>query len=987
MLLTPLPVQVLIGGRSNLVIMITPLPRAYAALIVFASAALGQSESPPITLPPVEVTGTRLGRQLQDSPINSSVISREALEQTGRARLGEVLRELPEFPSNPVVDMVAFNSARGVTAVDLRGLGSGNTLVLVNGRRTTVNANPFDLITTFVDMNRFSPAFVERIEILKSGASAIYGADAVGGVVNILTRRQPTGGEASVSYGNTFVNDAAEISASLSAGVTRGRLGLSVGLDYFQRHAQAHRDRSFTRTSNLIPAYVSSYDFYARLPADQLAGFDGRSMASANARVSVVPGQINGRNGVNISGLPADAPITTLPGTRAGTTGAALASGTPSFTAPFRSATGGQYTPAAAATFVVPELTRGDPNARNLFNFNEQIWTTPEAARTGLLTRLDYEIAPGTAWFAEAGGGRNRSRTEYHPRDFTATVPRTNAFNPFGVDVVAAWRLPDAGPRRSLTEDDSWSAQTGLRGRSGATIRWEVAATYSRDEFIDTTRNVYDASRVTAALASSNPATALNPFGGVDYRQDPALVASLKTETWFGGGADLLIFDAQISGHLLPLPAGPLQGSVFTEYRREQFSAASDANGRAGNILGYGQSGADVAFSRDIRALAAEVHLPLLRARPGEARGPRLAFETAARIEDFSSGCNSGVKPSLGIVFRPFTELTLRLSQAWTFRAPTLPQLFLPQSDGYYNSVPDLRRPVALTGDDFDGPNVQRLVRQGGNPGLSPETGRVLQTGAVWTPHCLAGLSLEATWFRYELEDLISSVGPIYVLQNELTGLGQLVHRQAGTESYVNRTANPIPVLSGPAGQTTTVAPGQTATVPGRLSRIDIFTVNLSRRQLAGWDFAARQSLDVFGGRIAATGAVTYTDKIQSAYDRFSPFYNAAGGAGSPRWRGRASLDWARQAWTLGATMAYTASSGYHAADGYYQTPYRVVHLRASYLAPQRSWIGRTQFSVGVDDVFNEKPSLYPDPPIGFNYGQVPRPQGRFWRATVKRKW
>lgn len=977
------------AGLAKLLLMLHLTPRAYAALIALSTPSLGQfAPAPaPVTLAPVEVTGTRLGRQLEDSPINFSVLSREALEQSGRARLGELLRDLPEFPGNPIADLVSFNSARGVMAADLRGLGSGNTLVLVNGRRATVNANPFDLITTYVDLNRFSPVFIERVEILKSGASAIYGADAVGGVINILTRRQPAGGEATVSYGNTFVNDAAEWSASLSAGATRDRLGLSIGLDYFQRNAQAHRDRSFTRTSNLIPTYVASYDYYSRLPADQLAGYDGRSLVSANARVSVAPGQINGRNGVNIPGLPLDAPIATLPGTRGGAASAPLASATPSFTAPFRGATGGQFTPAATATFVVPELTRGDPGARNLFDFNEQIWTTPEAERIGIIARLDYEISARAAWFAEAEGGRHRTRTEYHPRDFTGTVPRTNAFNPFGVDVVAAWRIPDAGPRRSLTEDDHYSAQTGLRGRAGSTLKWELAATYSRDEFVDTTRNVYDANRVNAALASANPATALNPFGGVSYRQDPALLEGLKTEAWFGGVADLLILDVQVSGQFWHLPAGPLQGSAFVEYREEQFSAVSDANSRAGNILGYGRSGTDVAYSRDIRALAAEAHAPLLRAAPGEPRGPRLVLEAAARIEDFSSGFSSGVKPSLGAVFRPGADLTLRLSQAWTFRAPTLPQLFSPQSDTFYNSVPDLRRPVALTGDDFDGPNVPRLVRQGGNPNLSPETGRVLQAGAGWTPRRIPGLSLEATWFRYELEDLISGVGPVYVLQNELTGLGALVHRQTGSESYVNRTSNPIPVLSGPGGQTTMIAPGQSATVPGRLSRIDIFTVNLSRRQLAGWDFAARQSLNFMGGRIAAASAVTYTDKNQSAYDRLSPFFNGAGGAGAPRWRGRASLDWARQAWCLGTTMSYVASSGSHEPTGYYQKPYRVVHLRASYTAPQISWIGRTQFSLGVDDVFNETPALFPDPPIGFNYSQVARPQGRFWRATIKRTW
>jgi outer membrane receptor protein involved in Fe transport len=120
-----------------------------------------------------------------------------------------------------------------------------------------------------------------------------------------------------------------------------------------------------------------------------------------------------------------------------------------------------------------------------------------------------------------------------------------------------------------------------------------------------------------------------------------------------------------------------------------------------------------------------------------------------------------------------------------------LPQLFAPQSEGFVYSIPDPRRPAALTGDDFDGPNVSRLARGGGNPNLGPETGRARQFGVVWSPRSAPGLSLEAGWFRYDLEDLIATVGTGYVLDNELGGLGYLVVRQPGTETYVNRPAYP----------------------------------------------------------------------------------------------------------------------------------------------------------------------------------------------------
>jgi iron complex outermembrane receptor protein len=940
-----------------------------------------------VRLAPVEVTGTRLGRPLEESPINFTVVSRETLAASGRLRLGEVLRELPEFSANAVTEMVAFNSSRGVSAFDLRGLGNGNTLTLVNGRRTTVNANAFDLITTYVDMNRFAPSLVERIEILKSGASAVYGADAVGGVVNILTRRLPAGGEATVSYGNTFVNDAAETAASLTAGATRGRLGVSVGLDVFRRNAQAHVDRPFSRSANHRPRFVAAYDYYGRLSEAELAPFDGRSLAGPHARFSLTPGQFNGRNGVAIPGLPDGAPLTALPGT-GGSTAGTLAAATPSFTAAPTAATGGRYTAAAAATFVPQELTRGDPNARNLYDLNRDIWTLPEANRIGSTARFDYESNSGVTLFGEASGGRNRSRTEYYARNFGSTVPRTNAYNPFGVDVDVSWRIPDLARRRSLTEDDHHSAQFGVRGARDRALTWEAAATYSRDEYVDTTTGLYRASRTLAALASPDPATALNPFGGASYRQNPALLSSLATTAWFGGEADLLLLDAQAAGRILSLPAGPLRASAFVEHRRERFNSVADAASRAGDILGAGTTGVDAHFQRDAHAFAAETSAPLLAAAPGTGAGPRLALEAAARVERFSRSFASGVKPSFGLVGRPFASLTVRASLARTFRAPTLPQLFSPQSDGYFNSVPDPSRPPALTGDATDGPNVPRLVRQGGNPNLAPETGRALQAGVTWNPRRPGvGPTWEATWFRYDLADLISGVGPFYVLENELGGLGALVHREPGTQTLVNRTATPISILSGPAGQYRAVAPGQSAAVPGRITRVDIFTVNLSRRQLEGWDLAVRHAGNLAGGRWTAGASGSYTHRLASAYDRTQPLVSTVGSATLPRWRGQGSVDWSRGVWATGLTMAYTASSGAHDLAGYYQKPYRVVHWRASYSPARDSWLRGTQFTLGLDDLFNESPPLNVDHPIGFGYNTIVRPQGRFWRVTLRRTW
>ncbi|MBI2514351.1 MAG: TonB-dependent receptor [Opitutae bacterium] len=963
---------------------IPPAPVGAVALCAAIVAAARPAHAP-LQLDPFEVTGTRLPRPISESPVGFVVLDRAAIDHTGRANLSEILRELPELTSTGITENVAISGTHGATAADLRGLGAGYTLVLVDGRRVTSSANAFDDVV-FVDLNRFPPDAIERIEILKSGASAVYGADAVAGVINLITRRGAQGGEWRVAYANAFATDAAELDASLVQGVTRGALSLSLNASLFRRHALANRDRWFSRTANLAPRFAATYDYFAHLSPAELASYDGRSLNGPVSRIALVAGQINGQNGVAIPGLAAGEPIVALPGT-GGTAAGTLATASPGIATPYLQPTGGRFNPTAAASFVAQQLTRTDDTARNLYNYNQDEWLVPEATRAGFGLRADYLLSGGQTLFADATVQRNRSRTEFFAASFTTTVPRTNYYNPFGVDVVAGWRLVETGPRRSLVEDDSWSLLAGLRSAACARVAWEVAVAHSADEFVDTLQNALVASRALAALARTD-ASALNPFGGETFRHDPALIRSLVTATWNGGSTSLSTVDGRVAGTLGALPAGAISGAAYAEARRERFSAASDPLSQNGELFGQGQTGAPSAWQREASALAAELHAPLWSAAPAGGP-PRLAFEAAARWEQFEGGFASGAKPSLGLVARPHEAVVLRASWSETFKAPTLPQLFAPQSEGYVNSLIDPRRPGALTGDPTDGPNVSRLVRSGGNPALGPERGRVTQFGATWSPRgALEGLVVECARFHYELDDVIANIGPTRVLSDELGALGRLVEREPGAETYTNTTGAPIDILSGPNGGTRAIAPGASATVPGRLRRIDVYTINLARRRYAGADIAAHYTADLGGaGRVMFGAGATYVDQTSYANDRYSAFVNSAGQPGSPRWRSRATLDWSHDTWQAGATFLYTASSGDLATWGSYLKPYRVVNLHVTYTSPRSSWLRGMRIAIGVDDLLEDDPPLVNDPPIGYSYSAVARPQGRSWRAALTQTW
>ena len=170
------------------------------------SSSSGTSSNEPVKLEKFEVTGSNIKRVDVEGPSPIKIITRQEIEVSGRTNLTDMLRELPETGQIGINEGGTTAAVRGSTALDLRGLGANNTLVIVNGRRVAPTGNNSGG-TVFVDVNRFPIAMVERVEVLKDGASAIYGADATSGVVNIILRKDYSGAEVGLSYGNSFKTD------------------------------------------------------------------------------------------------------------------------------------------------------------------------------------------------------------------------------------------------------------------------------------------------------------------------------------------------------------------------------------------------------------------------------------------------------------------------------------------------------------------------------------------------------------------------------------------------------------------------------------------------------------------------------------------------------------------------------------------------------------------------------------------------------------
>ena len=950
-----------------------------------------------------EVTGSRIKQTDVEGPSPIRIVTRQDIEVSGRANLTELLRDLPESSAIGINEGGTTASVRGASALDLRNLGPNNTLVIVNGRRTVVTgANSGGI--TFVDTGRFPLSMVERIEVLKDGASAIYGSDATAGVVNIILRKDYNGFETNASYGNSLNTDVAEKNFSVFGGASNGKLRANLSLSYSSRGALAATDKDFSNNADLTERYAARGGDYVTLAYDY-GYFDLRSGTGPQARISLKSGQVNGVNGVNIAGLASGAAISKLPGT-GGAVAGTMSSVSPSFTAPSTVGTSGTFNATAAATFVPQILTSGGSGNSNLYNFQPFVWLTPSMEQKSAYATFGYDVAPGIEFYLEFNYSRKTSEIHLAPSPASTAgdngiyVPRTNYWNPFGVDINFNYRAIEVGPRIGNIINNNYGLTTGVKGSFTAyndfVWDWDVGFVHGYDDMNDTTSNAISESRLRAVLARTD-STALNVFGGAGFKNNPATIESIKVKTTKAGDASLSLFDAKLSGSVAKIYSGEIGAALLAEYREETFNEANDAiSTTLDDIIGQVRLADSTSTRRMIHSFGAELNVPLIET--GKYRGIyKLDLKAAARFEDFSDGYNSGIKPGYGIKYQPVKSLLLRASYNKTFRAPTLPQLYGGVRESLPNALPDYARPQILTGDPFDGSSTQRLVRQGGNRNLTPETATSKQFGLVYDfPFkALEGLSIEATYGEIKQENIITSVGTSFIRSNEFGSAAGLIVREPGTETYTNKSTTSIDVYTGPGtrgtpGSTKTVAPGQSITVPGRILSIADASVNLAFQRVRYYDFGLRYNKKTVSfGRFSLRSSLTYTNEYAFSKDLSVPLFNYVDTDGYPRFRLQSSVAWERKQWGASLTHNYIPSYGKPGLDGFdgYRTDnYQTFGASVSYAIPALPYIGGAKVTLGVDNLFDKAPPLYFNG-VGYDQSMIGRPQGRFFVLSVQKKF
>jgi outer membrane receptor protein involved in Fe transport len=667
--------------------------------IVFAASVLGapQGASSRDTLEEVVVTGTYLERSVDELPSPVSVLGEDEIVKGGRTTLAEVFKTLPiNTGSFAFGDPVAQRFSSGAN-LDLRGLGPASTLVLLNGRRQTNTAIPNQDGTSFVDVNSLvPPIMVERVEVIKDGASALYGSDAVAGTANFITRNNFEGAEFDVGY-SAAAGDSDEIT-----------IGAIFGTGNDSSHivfAASYLDRSHLN----VEEFPDSFPFLFTSGGGQPGSY------------FLLPGQTY------------NPPYDAFP------------PGTPIIDPACGSEALGGF-PEAGVPRNPANTAPAEPGGVGLCRMLTSVETAiiPDQRRTQLYVTGHTELSPAVELFGEGGFTRDRvtrgSSSSFAflgaPGVSLMTIPAENPGNFFGGTVQWFGRplgLYNADTVQK-TENDTYRGVLGFRGDLGSRWSWEISASYSenraRFQWLDSLRD-----RLQAALngvGGPNNNEFFNPFGGaVNSRSvvdDFFVPAVLEAES------SLASYEALIRGNLMELSGGPLGIAIGAQYRSSDLSGNWDDNMNRGRFAFITIPTPDFSGKQDVRAAFFELGVPVL---------PSLNLQLATRYESYGNDVDT-VDPKIAVRWQPLEQLTLRASWGTSFAAPTVFQQV-----GTLTSTERVRDPLIPGAAGIVAPPVATR----GNRDLEPYDSTNYNIELVWTP--LDALRLSLAYWNFDIEDII----------------------------------------------------------------------------------------------------------------------------------------------------------------------------------------------------------------------------------------
>jgi len=626
----------------------------------------------------IVITGSNIPRAESETAENVQVITAQQIQRSGEVTVADYLRTVSaNFASNNETFSNSF--APGAAGIAQRGLSQKNTLVLLNGRRIAVYGFAQNLEDTFVDLNVIPLTAVDRIEVLKSGASAIYGSDATAGVVNIILKQNSTDRIADAGISTTTSGGGGTRDAALSFGFgnfATDHYNVFTTAGFFKRDDLLESQRTYTASENfqnqpngyLAWTLANNYTSNANPAAPQTAfptcGKNG------------LPGQV-----MNLSSLPA---------------------------------IGGSGTVCA-------------------YNPASQISLIPGTERANLTTTANFKISPDWTAFGDLFYSNVKTTAHYTPSFISATQVVYNATTG-GVSNVPN-TLPvgnPSNPNKTATQDINFTFQSvggqdyevlsntyrvsgGVKG-NWLSWDWEGAYGHSENHVRDTTYNALNAANLATVIDDGtydflNPLSTPNATNAIRAIFTDSSVTKLDTVGVKG------------TGTLYKLPAGSLDAAFGAEFRHESMKNNPDSQLSEGQIVGYGL--ASVNGGRSVYAAFAELTAPLVKT---------LEADLAAREEHYSD-VGGNFSPQAALRWHPVSELTLRAVGSKGFRAPSLPEI----SNASATSFQTVTDPL----DPLGRPSETIAAVTKANPELRPETSKNLDLGIVISPSANFNLSVD----------------------------------------------------------------------------------------------------------------------------------------------------------------------------------------------------------------------------------------------------
>ena len=755
---------------------------AALGLVPLLAAQQVGAQAPDEQLEQVVVTGSRIPRPDFESASPVVSITADAFERASEISVESVVSKLPQF--TPSFGSTSNNPGNGGQGnVQLRGLGGTSTLVLVDGRRL-IPANGNGV----VDVNIVPPALIESVEVVSGGASAVYGSDAIAGVVNFKLKHDFEGVRFDGSWGETDHGDGSEQSAGITAGMSfadgRGEVYGYVG--YSERDAVAQSERSFSEVS------LSYFE-----PGAGGVGPDGGFLPTGSPTIP------EGRTITRPDQRPSLSAFQTLfasYGYPAGTV--PLTSNAFGFNADGSVFTAGNRSPGSVANF------RGeqDPRLANdrIYTYNYAPWNYLQLPleRVSAFGHASFEIGPAAELYAQALYADYTADTALAPTPAgPLRLPRSNPFIPadFGLlldsrsnpsaDVLITKRLAELGPRISSNDNEAYQLTLGSRGT--------VFGDWSYEAYLQT--GAYDTSESQTGNALRSKIHELTyaadggvaACGGLDLFGPGSISAACADYIAAGGtnraSYDQTIAEVSLTGAVLALPAGDLSLAVGLMYKRDEYFYRADPIGSVvldddfSDIQGFNASD-DVEGSDHNTDVYLEALVPILEGRAGV---ERLEAVLGYRHSEYASaGGVDAYKAEL--LYDPVPALRLRSSFQHAVRAPSIFELYQPLlpvsygADSFPGSIIDpctagsderKANPAQVEAlclaqgmpadalaefEDSDGIHFGVI---GGNPELEPETADTLTVGFAlqsWSEHpLLSSMRFSLDWYRIEMDDAI----------------------------------------------------------------------------------------------------------------------------------------------------------------------------------------------------------------------------------------